>query len=278
MMPTKAIPHPIPKKYLNDGTYDYGILFFLKKSKLSTDESISDVETTSIKLQKPAEKPKTSFLNCLKDVSYWLGVLHFSLLQLRNNFYLSTVPENLMNYVNTNKTLCGNKGVSFDDINFYMIVFGFSNFCAFFSAPLIGLIVDKSTKHFLKKHDIECAKVKALACANFATSSLSILFSIFVAIPNINVQYISFLLQVVFRSFMYAGNSNFIAVSYPSEHFGKLFGINQSIASLFLIILFPINSYVTYSLKNCFKPANTCFIFICLMTFVHPVYLFFKRK
>ena len=278
-MPVKSIPFPIPKKDIKNGNFDYGILHYVKKPKISTDESSLDVEeNTSVNVETAEEKPNESFLSCLKDVSYWLGVLHFTLLQLRNNFYLSTVPENLMNYVNSNKSVCGNEGVTIDDVDFYMIVFGFSNFGAFFSAPLIGIIVDKSTAYFRKRHHEVRARNRALACANFATCSLGVLFSIFVAIPNINVQYVSFILQVVFRSFMYAGNSNFIAVSYPSEHFGTLFGINQSVASLFLLLLLPINSYVTYDLQNCFRPANVLFVFVCLVTFVHPMYLFFKRK
>lgn len=277
-MPTKSIPFPIPKKDINSGSYDYGILHYLKKPKLSTDESSSGVENASVKIQTAPEKPKESFSSCLKDVSYWLGVLHFALLQLRNNFYLTTVPENLMNYVNTNKSVCGNEGVTLDDIDFHMIVFGFSNFGAFFSAPLIGIILDKSTKYFRKHHEADRARNRALACANFATCSLGVLFSVSVAVPNVDAQYVSFVLQVVFRSFIYAGNSNFIAVSYPSEHFGTLFGISQCIASLFLLLLLPINSYVTYNLQNCFRQANILFVFVCFLTFVHPVYLFFKKK
>lgn len=284
-MPVDSIPYFMNKIDVDKSGYDYGILVYFKKSKYQvqafemasqTGESLSIQENDKIETSMDSER---SYLgNSLKDIGFWLNSLHFSILQLRNYFYLSTVADNLMNYVNKDQTSCGNEGVSFEDIDFYMIVFGICQFFAFFSAPLNGFMVDKLTRKFSLKLDSKKAKLRALACSTMTTCVVAVLFSVFVMIPSLNVQFVSFVLQVVFRSFLYGGCSNFIAVSYPSEHFGKLYGINQTIASLFLIFQLPINRWVTYNLKNCFTQVNKLFIVVSLSTIVHPIFLFVKSK
>ena len=282
-MPLDSIPYFIHKRDIIESGYDYGILVYLKKSK----SKIQNVSLTSLadesleteeNLAEKRNSKKNYLINSLKDVGFWLNSLHFSILQLRNYFYLSTVADNLMNYVKKDQSKCGNEDVTFDDIGFYMIVFGICQFFAFFTAPLNGLIVDKLTRKFSSYLDSKKAKLRALACSTTATCIVAVLFSVFVMIQNLNVQFVSFVLQVVFRSFLYGGCSNFIAVSYPSEHFGKLYGITQTIASLFLIFQFPINSWLTYNLKNCFTQVNKLFIVVSLCTFVHPIFLFVKSK
>ena len=282
-MPVDSIPYFIDKRDIIENDYDYGISFYLKKSrnKFQTIELTSPADesvSTGENLEENIDSKRNYLVNSLKDAGFWLNSLHFSILQLRNYFYLSTVADNLMNYVKKDQSKCGNEGVTFDDVGFYMIVFGICQFFAFFTAPLNGLIVDKLTRKFSSYLDSKKAKLRALACSTMATCILAVLFSVFVTIQSLNVQFVSFVLQVVFRSFLYGGCSNFIAVSYPSEHFGKLYGINQTIASLFLIFQFPINSWVTYNLQNCFTQVNKLFIFVSLCTFVHPVFLFVKSK
>ena len=82
---------------------------------------------------------------------------------------------------------------------------------------------------------------KGLAAGVACTSALGAAFSLLYVIPSKYAQYGTMILSVFHRSFTFGINATVIAMSFPMEHFGKLYGIagvsstdlNQIIYSLF---------------------------------------------
>merc|ERR1739838_215178 len=117
---------------------------------------------------------------------------------------------------------------------------GCQSFGIFF-APLNGALADRLTSHFAAAEKVTEREVKcrAVGISSAVTFGLALAFSVCRAVPFIEAQYFTFLLQVVFRSFMYGANANFLATFYPSEHFGKLFGVTLTVGAAVGLLQFP---------------------------------------
>ena len=100
-------------------------------------------------------------------------------------------------------------------------------------AFLNGMVIDKSEFFlfifFIKSSALAATgdKNKALAAGVFLTTTLGISFTGLTLIANTTLQYASFFLSVLHRSFTFGINATVIGLSFPNEHFGKLYGTTQ---------------------------------------------------
>ena len=211
LMPYKFIPFPLPK----GKKYNYGFFHYWKtrnQNSLKPSTQLDELNEEKAPLEEEEEDLKDDenqtkdFKQCLRDVSFWLNCVQLSLLQLRCYFYFATVFFQLESIVGVGNT------------SYYLNVFGTCQLIGIFTAPLNGLLIDRLTANFSKttKSDL-IVRYKAVGCSSLLTTCLGVVFSIACAIPNIHVQYVTFVLQVVFRSFLYGGNSNYIATFYPGK-------------------------------------------------------------
>ena len=70
-------------------------------------------------------------------------------------------------------------------------------------------------------------KFKAIAVSTFMVTLLGTMFSVFAIVPNGSLQYVTFVLSAIHRAFVFGNNAAMLAMIFPMEYFGKLFGISQ---------------------------------------------------
>ena len=260
LMPVRIIPFPLPKNF------KLGV--FIKKQNYGTDKEMIDLNKDDDSKEKelmlkPSNKQTSQLTKCFMNISFWLNVMHLGLLQVRNYFYLGTVSNHLI-------------GLTEDkNIDSYITVFGICQLFGACFAPLNGVLLDVFIKVFSKNYNPEAAKMRALSISLFTTSMLGIVFSVSCSVNILNVQYISFVLQVVFRSFLYGGSASFIALSFPGEYFGKLYGVTMTVAGVIGLLLFPLKT-LHANMDYDFSVINYSFVVVCVLTLVHPICLWMK--
>jgi len=265
VMPKMHIPFPLPTGGFKFGLYDCTAPRKKDLKKLNLRESPSDTADEMVN----AVIVKQSFSSCICTLKFWTNTMHFSLLQLRNYFFLGTFVTWMAELLPDDNTALGK----------YINAFGICQFFGVVTAPLNGFLIDGMKHWFSKYSDVDkISSAKAIAVSAFTTSTLAVLFSITVAIPNAGLQYVSFVLQVIFRSFLYGGNASFVAFSFPVEHFGSLYGATMTIAGILVLVQFPLFSLVLRVFKKDFLPMNVAFIVVCASTYIHPALLFFRSR
>ena len=70
-------------------------------------------------------------------------------------------------------------------------------------------------------------KIKALTASTGVTLISGILFSVCAVIPSVGLQYLTFILSAIHRSFVFGNFASLIGMVFPMEYFGKLYGIGQ---------------------------------------------------
>ncbi|MGH0123335.1 UNVERIFIED_CONTAM: hypothetical protein FKN15_067784 [Acipenser sinensis] len=66
-----------------------------------------------------------------------------------------------------------------------------------------------------------------------------VLFSVCAVVPVLPLQYLTFVLQVLNRSFLYGGNMAFLIIAFPPSHFGKLYGLLMSLSAVVSLLQYP---------------------------------------
>lgn len=267
LLPKKSFPFPIEKGY------DYGIGDCRSKKNVEEKElaiinSSENEEKKALTTTEPVETiknaPPESVMVYVKTSLFWVGTFHFSMLQLRNYFYLGMLNDSLRDLTDDKEVLSS-----------YLTVFGICQLFGALSAPLNGFLIDGISRALLKKKgDSEVVPLLAVMCSAIVTTLLGTVFSVLVAIPYLPVQYGAFVLQVIFRSFLYGGLMSFIAVAFPIQHFGKLYGLAMFIGGLVLLLQFPLATLVLRVLDGSFYIINIVFVFVCLVTIVHPINIY----
>ena len=195
-----------------------------------------------------------------------MNVSHFSVLQLRNYFFFSSFITWLGDLVVEK---------SFDT---YVNAFGVCQFFGIVCAPLNGFLIDGVKYHHRSFRDKSSINLLAIAVSSCVTSSWGLLFSLCVLIPVPQLQYVSFVLQVAFRSFLYGGNASFIALVFPIEHFGKIYGMTMTLGGIISLLQYPLYSLVLRSFDGNFFVMNIIFLILTALTYIHPVAMYLTSK
>ncbi|CBY11789.1 unnamed protein product [Oikopleura dioica] len=119
-------------------------------------------------------------------------------------------------------------------------------------------------------------KNKALAAGVFLTTTLGISFTGLTLIANTTLQYASFFLSVLHRSFTFGINATVIGLSFPNEHFGKLYGTTQ----IFTIISAQATDMLfKYAAENSFVATNRILLYLEIISLFHfCILLYLIRK
>lgn len=107
----------------------------------------------------------------------------------------------------------------------------------------------------------------------FLTSLQCLLFSVCTTIPVLPLQYVTFVLQVLNRSFLYGGNAAFISIAFPAQHFGKLYGLVMSLSAVVSLLQYPCLGLVKVFKGDPFY-VNLMLTILMLMAFIHPLNVF----
>ena len=258
-MPLNQIPFPLPER-----NYKLGVCKLCHQQPKVQYGSSSQAISKLVNEEMP-------FIKSLKDLRFWLNVMHVSILRLRAEMFISVFGDWLLATFPDKM----NKSILDEFINMFSIMSIFLLGMALFN----GLCCDTLIKHFIKKTGNErLATSKATVIMLTTTSFLGVLFSVTVCIPNLYFQYFSFVVLYLLVAFLFGGHTSYIALTFPKEHFGRLFGLSRTFSAIVSLAQYPLSVFVFRICNNNFFTLHIIFVLACIFSFLHPLVLHLKNN
>uniref|UniRef100_A0A4X1VPS2 Solute carrier family 43 member 3 n=1 Tax=Sus scrofa TaxID=9823 RepID=A0A4X1VPS2_PIG len=270
LMPRGHIPYPLPPNYSyglcsRDGPREEGKTA-TESQKLEPQSKASLSPKEEISGPGQPQEPR-SFWSCVFSRRYGWHLVWLSVIQLWHYLFIGTFNSLLTILARGDQAL----------VSTYTNAFAITQFFGVLCAPWNGLLMDRLKQKYQeearRKGSPASASVVALSSAvpSLALTSLLCLgFALCASVPVLPLQYVTFILQVVSRSFLYGGNAAFLTLAFPSEHFGKLFGLVMALSAVVSLLQFPIFTLSKGPLKNDPFYVNVMLVLLTLLTFVHP--------
>lgn len=265
LMPRTHIPYPLPPDY------DYGLRCWGRsrsyrtyKDKQPPGEAGPEETPLEPPIPRGGAPSATPFRACACSWLFAWHVAWLSVMQLRHYLFIGTLNPQLEHLAR------GDHGL----VSTYTNAFAFTQLCGVLCAPWNGLILDR---HKRGKGPRPEGALAALADLRSAVLSLVVtvaqclLFSVLAAVPVLPVQFGTFVLQVISRSFLYGGNAAFLAIAFPPQHFGKLYGLAMALSALVALLQYPCVALVQGPLQGDPFYMNLGLIAMVLVAFVSPV-------
>ncbi|XP_008051641.1 solute carrier family 43 member 3, partial [Carlito syrichta] len=267
LMPWGHIPYPLPHNY------SYGLCSRFKTTK-GEEKAVECVEEGlqskefSPKEETPGTGPQQeprSFWSCVLSLRFVCHLVWLSVIQLWHYFFIGTLNPKLTSLANKDKLL----------VSTYTNAFAYTQLFGVLCAPWNGLLMDWLKQKYQKEAGKTgfsasvvalCSTVPSLAL----TSLLCLGFAICASVPVLPLQYVTFILQVISRSFLYGGNAAFLILAFPSEHFGKLYGLVMALSAVVSLLQFPLFILIKSHFQNNPFYVNLILIVATLLTLVHP--------
>lgn len=190
---------------------------------------------------------------CLRVPTLWTNVFHFSLTNLQMGFYVGTLVSWLDDFLSPSA------------VESYTNIFGALLIAGAVVAPLNGLLTDGMTTYYKRKVASKKARTLRGFCVSATCTSL---LGVALAACTLGKQVVpSFIFLVIFRSFIAGGNASFMALTFPQKHFGKLYGICQTVAGLVALLQYAMFKLaVQYS----FTIVHASLLVSSTLTLIHP--------
>lgn len=258
LLPRKFIPYPLPEHYT------YGIPCGRSKShSLEPSSENGFVKTPEEAPLQTAVLPKEkSFRECLLSRFFFWHLVWLSVMQLRHYLFIGTLNPMLQRLTAGEPSL----------VSQYINAFAVTQLCGVLCAPWNGLIMDRHKGRPRAPGESEReADLKASVLSLALTAFQCVLFSLCATIPSLRLQYATFILQVLNRSFLYGGNAAFISVAFPPCHFGKLYGLVMALSALFSVLQYPCVTLVKDVLDGDPFYVNIGLTVLSLLAFIHPL-------
>ncbi|XP_030002263.1 solute carrier family 43 member 3 [Sphaeramia orbicularis] len=269
LLPRKFIPYPLPEHY----TYgiNCGKSNTLRLEQATENDSTQrSIEETPLDMNSPVKQEK-SFRECLLSRFFVWHLLWLSVMQLRHYLFIGTLNPMLQRLSAGEPSL----------VSKYINAFAITQLCGVLCAPWNGLIMDrhKGKPRATGESEYE-ADLRASVLSLFLTALQCVLFSVCATIPSLPLQYLTFILQVLNRSFLYGGNAAFISIAFPSCHFGKLYGLAMALSAVFSVLQYPCFTLVKDVLDGDPFYVNIGLTLLSLVAFIHPlsVYLHCRKR
>ncbi|XP_013925157.1 PREDICTED: solute carrier family 43 member 3 isoform X1 [Thamnophis sirtalis] len=285
LMPRYHIPYPLPPGYTyglkcpgishsyhtyeEQGSPKITVADEAQDSNNLHDESALKGEQATIKDKGDTDTgadakqpPVKSFRKCIFSMLFFWHLVWLSVMQLRHYLFIGTLNPMLRKLANEDNSL----------VSSYTNAFAFTQLCGVLCAPWNGLILDWH-KHRQKKGEgapDPVADLRSCILSLTITVLQCLAFSICASIPVLPVQYATFILQVLSRSFLYGGNAAFLAIAFPPEHFGKLYGLVMGLSAVVSLLQYPCFILIKGPLKGDSFYVNIAFIVLMLLAFVNP--------
>ncbi|CAJ1058631.1 solute carrier family 43 member 3b [Xyrichtys novacula] len=254
LLPRKFFPYPLPDHYT------YGITCG-ESSSIANGNMRHTVEETPTSKDVNMKQEK-SFRECFLSRFFWLHLLWLSVMQLRHYLFIGTLNPMLQRLTAGEPSL----------VSQYINAFAITQMCGVLCAPWNGLIMDRHKGKPLAAGESEGeADLRATVLSLFLTALQCLLFSVCATTPYLPLQYVTFILQVLNRSFLYGGNAAFISVAFPSCHFGKLYGLVMALSAVFSVLQYPCFALVKGALGGDPLYVNIGLTLLSLLAFIHPL-------
>uniref|UniRef100_A0A3Q2GSV6 Solute carrier family 43 member 3 n=1 Tax=Equus caballus TaxID=9796 RepID=A0A3Q2GSV6_HORSE len=206
LLPRGHIPYPLPP---NDR---YGLC----SGKDSREEEQKTVESKELEGQSEFVSPKEEFPDPgqQKELhSFWSyafsrrfawHLMWLSMIQLWHYLFIGTLNSLLTTLAKGDRAL----------VSIYTNAFAITQFFGVLCAPWNGLLMDQLKQRYQKKGSKTGFSASAVALCSTVpslalTSLLCLGFALCASVPVLPLQYVTFILQVISRSFLYGGNAAF---------------------------------------------------------------------
>ncbi|XP_064144112.1 equilibrative nucleobase transporter 1 isoform X2 [Loxodonta africana] len=266
LMPRGHIPYPLPPNY------HYGLCSENGSAEEKKAPEPEKMERQSRELVSMDESPgpgqqqePRSFWSYAFSRRFAWHLVWLSVIQLWHYLFIGALNSLLTNLARGDRVL----------VSTYTNAFAITQFFGVLCAPWNGLLMDRLKQKYQKEARKTgfsasvvalCSTVPSLAL----TSLLCLGFALCASVPVLSLQYLTFILQVVSRSFLYGGNAAFLTLAFPSEHFGKIFGLMMTLSAVVSLLQFPIFTLIKGPLQNDPFSVNVTLMLVTLLTFVHP--------
>lgn len=211
-------------------------------------------------------KVESSFwVECVFTRKFLFHVVFVAVNQLKIYIFLSIVYDFLDTFDLTS-----------DQLDQMGRVFGISQLTGVVWAPIVGLIVDRNKK---KGNRSPTDMLSDFALPLFITCVLGSLCSLLLLVPNeANVQYLSFVGQVVLRAFTYGLAFSYIGCNFPSHHMGKLIGILMATAATFSLLQYPLIQSAHLIFDGDFFWMHVLLLLLGILPFAHPLNIWYEMR
>ncbi|CAL1540310.1 unnamed protein product [Lymnaea stagnalis] len=207
---------------------------------------------------KDAEGNFRSLLKMIFSKTYLLHVFWFSVLQLRFYYILGSMNKAL------EKQLDSKSEVShYTNILLYILMGGV------FASPLIGFFVELNVKIFRKSSTPFGRDVMPTILPLTLTILLGITLSVLILMEDSSLLYVSFVILLLFRSFLYTVMTGYITRVFPSAYFGSLLGLCILAAGVIGLLQHALFEWA--ELRNT-REVNIFLIVLVCTSFVHPAW------
>ncbi|XP_069485110.1 equilibrative nucleobase transporter 1 isoform X6 [Ambystoma mexicanum] len=279
LMPRMHIPYPLPEDYSYGVTCRKPGVYSLNavspdglRRRRAKDANGTENDKPLTDTAPSSEPPVATFRSCVLSCLFAWHLVWMSVMQLRHYLFIGTLNPMLTHLSHGDQNL----------ISSYTNAFAFTQLCAVFCAPWNGLIMDRHKRG--KKEDSGTPASNMLDDLRSSILSLAItcvqcvVFSIFAAIPILSVQYATFIFQVVNRSFLFGGNAAFLAMAFPLQHFGKLYGLVMALSAIVSLLQYPCFALMKNVLGGDPFYVNIGMLIFILLAFIHPINVFFECR
>ncbi|XP_029297548.1 solute carrier family 43 member 3-like [Cottoperca gobio] len=259
LLPRDHIPYPLPDDYT------YGITCGKSKSLISANGNSPKTKEEMILNKDVPVKQEKSFRECLMSRLFVWHTVWLSVMQLRHYLFIGTLNPMLQRLTAGEPSL----------VSQYINAFAITQLCGVFCAPWNGLIIDRlKGKPRAEGESEQEVDLRATVLSLFLTVLQCVLFSVCAATPYLPLQYLTYILQVINRSFLYGGNAAFLSVAFPSCHFGKLYGLVMALSAVFSLLQYPFFALVNGPLGGDPLYVNIGLTLLSLLAFIHPLSVF----
>ncbi|XP_075784706.1 equilibrative nucleobase transporter 1 isoform X2 [Pelodiscus sinensis] len=212
------------------------------------------------------QQPAKSFRACVFSKLFFWHLMWLSVMQLRHYLFIGTLNPMLEHLAGGDTAL----------VSTYTNAFAFTQLCGVLCAPWNGLILDRhkrgKTKEGSAKGAVDpLADLRSCVLSLAVTALQCVAFSVCASVPVLPVQYVTFILQVLSRSFLYGGNAAFLAIAFPLEHFGKLYGLVMGLSAVVSLLQYPCFALVKGPLGDDPFYVNIGLNIVILLAFVSPL-------
>uniref|UniRef100_A0A8C7L7J0 Solute carrier family 43 member 3a n=1 Tax=Oncorhynchus kisutch TaxID=8019 RepID=A0A8C7L7J0_ONCKI len=280
LMPNTHIPYPLPEGFtygVSPGKSNSYNVEEIEKTRETgmTSEGEGLAETDDMPLQ-PDDGQQSedsgkvaSFRSCVQSWFFLWHLVWLSVMQLRHYLFIGTLNPMLNRLADNDSAL----------VSQYTNAFAFTQLCGVLCAPWNGLIMDRHKGKPLAPGETDKeADLRSSSLSLFLTSLQCLLFSICASSPLLPLQYLTFILQVLNRSFLYGGNAAFISMAFPGVHFGKLYGLVMSLSAVVSLLQYPCFALVKGALGGAPFYVNIALTLLTLLAFIHPINIFYHCR
>lgn len=272
LMPKSHIPYPVPDNYTygmscaksnsyNVEEYEAEQVQGLDRDRGKEDKTME----TAGSLQLTDNSEKASLKSCVLSWFFLWHLVWLSVMQLRHYFFIGALNPMLNRLANQDPAV----------VSEYTNAFAFTQLCGVLCAPWNGLLMDRHRRKPLNPGLSQReADLRSSILSLLLTSLQCLLFSICASVPLISLQYLTFILQVLNRSFLYGGNAAFISIAFPAHHFGKLYGLVMALSAVVSLLQYPCFALSKVLGGDPFY-VNIMLTGLTLLAFIHPLNVFF---